>query len=347
MIAHRPALGTCFWELTARCSNQCLHCRVGEDREELDGAELLDIASQLIALGVRRVVLTGGEPILHPAWVEIARRLSAGGVTVRLFTSGHGVDGPLLEAARAAGVTELAVSLDGPERVHDALRPPRDGSGRSSFAEALAAIERGLGTIAGVRVVTQVNGRNARHLDELHRLLAGLGVRQWQLQLCQLTGTAAGRADELLLGPGDLERIVGISRRAAREGTIAAPLHCTVGYGTEEESLRGGRAAWGGCPAGLRALGITARGRVKGCIALPDEFATADVRRRPLADIWHDDECFPYSRGWSPRMLAGACAGCPDGTVCRAGCPAVAYGLTGAIGANPSCLRLLRAAPAQ
>ncbi len=46
-----------------------------------------------------------------------------------------------------------------------------------------------------------------------------------------------------------------------------------------------------------------------------------------------------YARMWDPDVLDGRCAGCTLGRVCRAGCPAVAWGTTGTIGVNPWCLR--------
>ena len=92
-------------------------------------------------------------------------------------------------------------------------------------------------------------------------------------------------------------------------------------------------------------MALTSWGGVLGCTALPDEFVTATVRDRPLKEIWADDRCFPYSRGFDESLLAGLCARCALARVCRAGCPAVAYGATGAIGANPYCLRLVARAP--
>ncbi|MCZ7583973.1 MAG: SPASM domain-containing protein [Deltaproteobacteria bacterium] len=114
----------------------------------------------------------------------------------------------------------------------------------------------------------------------------------------------------------------------------------------EEPVLRkrelGGSPVWRGCEAGLRGIAVTPDGGVKGCTVLPDEFVTASLAERRLPDIWADDACFPYSRGWSADTLAGLCKPCAFAETCRAGCPAVAYAATGATGANPYCLRLVR-----
>jgi radical SAM protein with 4Fe4S-binding SPASM domain len=181
----------------------------------------------------------------------------------------------------------------------------------------------------------------------VYDLVKALSAPRWQIQLCQNHGSARDRSAELMCAPDALEEIVRVLRKAAAERIVLAPLHCTIGYMTEEEPvLRNretpGSPVWRGCGAGSRALSIAPDGRVKGCPALPDEFVTCSLEERSLAEIWGDDRLFPYARSWSPKLLAGACATCAFKETCRAGCPAVAYGATGSVGLNPFCLRLVR-----
>jgi len=162
-----------------------------------------------------------------------------------------------------------------------------------------------------------------------------------------MTGRAAAHRANLMCRPGDLEKIMRVLLRAAREKKVLAPLHCTVGYLTKEEPVlrpreTQGRPVWTGCEAGRRTLAITPAGGVKGCTTLPDEFVTASLPERSLADIWADDACFPYTRRWSPEVLGGDCAYCTFAHTCRAGCPATAYAAIGSIGVNPYCLRQVR-----
>ncbi len=345
-----PVPRRCFWELTRRCDHRCLHCRASAERAvagELSGDEALVVAEDLAELGVPRVVLTGGEPTLYPAWEEVARRLAGGEVEVRLFTGGYGLDRRLLDRALSAGVAGFTLSLDGPRAVHDRLRPTRGVLRGSSYDRAVNAIELLVAQDLAPRVVTAVSALNVDHLGPLYQTVRDLGVTRWQVNLCQLTGRAREHRDDLAPAPADLDKVVAVLTRAAREGVVVAPMHCTVGYMTAEEPvlrrpLSEKRLVWRGTPAGLHTMAITATGGVLGCTALPDEFATANVRQRRLADIWADDDCFPYSRGFSPDQLAGECVRCELAPICRAGCPAVAYGATGSVGANPYCLRVVR-----
>jgi radical SAM protein with 4Fe4S-binding SPASM domain len=329
---------------------RCRYCRTAAckpSQEELTAEEIMRVADQLIDLGAKAVVLTGGEPTQRDGWDAVAQRLARGGVRVRLFTSGFGFGADMLSRALRAGVTEFAVSLDGSRAIHDELRPYAGAGGRSSYEEAVKAIrlitERGCQS----RIVTAVSKVNASHLREIYKTVKDLGVSRWQVHLCQNQGRAQNRSSELMCALDDVEEIVKILLLAARERAVLAPLHCTIGYMTEEEPVlrnreSAGTPVWRGCGAGIASMAITAEGGVKGCAALPDDFITASLRDRSLEDIWRDDQLFPYSRCWSSRMLAGACAACAFKETCRAGCPAVAYGATGAIGLNPYCLRLIR-----
>ena len=340
----------CFWELTAACDHGCLHCRMraGEPSDdELSLDEALDVADQLARLGLRRVALTGGEPLVSPWWEAVASRLSSAGVVVRLFTGGALLDADTLARALRAGVTEFALSLDGPRRIHDRVRPLRRG-GPSSFEAVVAAVKRVSEEPVRLRLVTTVGRHNLPDLGEIYGLVRDLGVRRWQVQLCRFAGGARDQAAWLLPRPEDLEEIVQLLLRVARDGEVLAPMHCSIGYLTEEEAaLRRptsrSRLVWDGADAGLRTFSIDPTGGVRGCVCLPPEFTTASVRERSLASIWADDDCFPYARRWSPALLEGACAACLLGPRCRAGCPSVAYGATGSIGSNPYCLRLTRA----
>jgi radical SAM protein with 4Fe4S-binding SPASM domain len=332
----RPPPLDCWWELTRSCAGRCIHCRTSAGTPvegELSLHEARRVADELAALGVRLVVLTGGEPTRFDGWDEIAARLPR----VRLAVSS--LSATELARARAAGVAEFAISLDGPERVHEQLRPG------ARWASAIEAISRLARADLDVRVVTAVCALNEGTLDALYELVRDLGVRRWQVQLVQPLGRAAGHplARASLEAP---EAILRVLLRAAREGRVEAPLHCSVGYLVPEEAVlrgrSGGAPTWLGSRAGITGFAITAAGRITGCACLPDSFAVADVRSRSLADVWSDDACFPYTRQWDPDTLGGACAGCALASICRGGCLGVAYGATGTIGANPYCLRVTR-----
>lgn len=128
-------LRSCVWELTLACCFGCRYCGSAGGRaraDELSTAECLDTADQLAELGCRRVSLIGGEVFLRRDWAQIAGRLTGRGAAVAVITNGYLMSPEVLAQLREAGVESVAVSIDGPEDVHDAGRqagqlPPGHG----------------------------------------------------------------------------------------------------------------------------------------------------------------------------------------------------------------------------
>ena len=86
--------------------------------------EALGLCDQIADLGVRRVTLSGGEPLVRPDWPLIAEKLTRRGVRVTMISNGWLMSRARIEDARRAGVNLIAVSLDGLEPTHDAIRKP-------------------------------------------------------------------------------------------------------------------------------------------------------------------------------------------------------------------------------
>jgi cyclic pyranopterin phosphate synthase len=70
--------------ITDRCNFRCVYCRSGEN--DIPGAERLSfdeyerLVRILVGLGIRKVRVTGGEPLVRPGVAEFLGRLKALGV---------------------------------------------------------------------------------------------------------------------------------------------------------------------------------------------------------------------------------------------------------------------------
>ncbi|MGD9584974.1 MAG: GTP 3',8-cyclase MoaA [Lysobacterales bacterium] len=143
-----------------RCNFRCPYCMPAERfggaaaflprRDWLAPAAIEQLARAFVALGVRKLRLTGGEPLLRPELPEIIARLSAiDGVEDIALTSNGALLADQAAALRAAGLQRITVSLD-------ALDPAsfqRMSGGYGDVAGVLAGIEaaRAAG-FAGIKV---------------------------------------------------------------------------------------------------------------------------------------------------------------------------------------------------
>jgi MoaA/NifB/PqqE/SkfB family radical SAM enzyme len=98
--------------LTDGCNSRCVTCDIWRNPRRNMKMELVDeIAGACAELGVRWVLLSGGEAMQHPHWPEIARRFRDQGIYTMLLTNGLFVRKQAKDIA--ASVDELIVSLDG------------------------------------------------------------------------------------------------------------------------------------------------------------------------------------------------------------------------------------------
>jgi cyclic pyranopterin phosphate synthase len=106
--------------VTDRCNYKCVYCRTGEDGPQypdLAIGEYLRMIRLFVDLGITKVRLTGGEPLLRRGLVDLLRELSGlrtltgEPLDLALTTNGHLLDslaGPL----KAAGLNRVTVSMD-------------------------------------------------------------------------------------------------------------------------------------------------------------------------------------------------------------------------------------------
>src|SRR5262249_40184190 len=102
--------------LTDRCDLACIYCRPDkqdgylEDRLEVEAWKTMALG--LVRAGVRRVRLTGGEPLLHPAVVEVVSFLGTLGLDDLALTTNATRLERHAKPLRAAGLGRVNVSLD-------------------------------------------------------------------------------------------------------------------------------------------------------------------------------------------------------------------------------------------
>ncbi len=116
--------------ITDRCNYKCVYCRTGEDGPqypELAIEEYLRIIRLFVGLGITKVRLTGGEPLLRRGLIDLIRELARlqtiGGRTldVAVTTNGHLLDS-LARPLKAAGLSRVTVSMDAvDERVFEQI----------------------------------------------------------------------------------------------------------------------------------------------------------------------------------------------------------------------------------
>jgi cyclic pyranopterin phosphate synthase len=159
--------------VTDRCNLRCTYCLPEDaefpfgDRAFLSAGELEEIVGALVRLGIRRVRLTGGEPLVRRDILEIARRIKAlpGVENLALSTNGTELE-RLAPALKEAGVDRVNISLDSldPEVFREITRR---GDLQQVWRGVEAALEAGLHPVKLNTVLLQDNEADVERLAAL------------------------------------------------------------------------------------------------------------------------------------------------------------------------------------
>jgi cyclic pyranopterin phosphate synthase len=109
--------------ITDRCNYKCIYCRTGNDGAkfpELETGEYLRLIRLFVSLGITKVRLTGGEPLLRRGLLDLVRELSTlrtlngEKLDLALTTNGHLLE-DLAQPLKDAGLSRITVSMDAVE----------------------------------------------------------------------------------------------------------------------------------------------------------------------------------------------------------------------------------------
>ncbi len=178
--AAEPSLRYLELQITWRCNLKCQHCYQNNPRSiDLPLSQLRIVLENFNHLQGLRLLVSGGEPMLHPEFWQCQEELPRFALRTILITNGTLIT---RENASRLRFHEVQVSLDGLETAHDAMR------GKGTFARVLASIETLKEIGVEVSVATMVTALNQKDFPELQKLLRQLEVKQWNVDVPVISG---------------------------------------------------------------------------------------------------------------------------------------------------------------
>ncbi len=137
--------------ITDRCNYKCVYCRTGIEGAlygDLPFEDYLRMARVLVGMGVTKIRLTGGEPLLRKGVVEFVRELAQlrvpngheESLDIALTTNGH-LLAEMAQPLKNAGLNRVTVSMDAvdPDRF---ARITRVGNGYDHVLSGIRAARR-------------------------------------------------------------------------------------------------------------------------------------------------------------------------------------------------------------
>ncbi len=170
-----PSLRYLELQLTDRCNLRCKHCYIGNGSgREIGVAQVASVLREFEEMQGLRVLLTGGEPLLHSRFDEINEMLPDLYLRKVLFTNGTLLN---RETLRRLKVHEIQVSVDGMRHAHERLR------GAGTWETALNALRSAMDAGFSASVSTMVTSWNLQDFDAMEELFRSLGVKEWTVDV--------------------------------------------------------------------------------------------------------------------------------------------------------------------
>ncbi|MEW5913685.1 MAG: radical SAM protein [Thermodesulfobacteriota bacterium] len=268
-----PSLRYLELQITWRCNLACGHCYLGPAQAvDLPLERIADLAREFEVMGGLRLMLSGGEPLLHPRWSEVNAALAALPLRRVLLTNGLLLRGPTLEELHCE---EVQISLDGTQAGHDRLRGP------GSFVRALAAAQAVRDSGRDLSIATMVHAGNLDQFEALEEIVRGLAAIEWGIDAPSRSGRLADNP-ELAVSPAQAAQAMGHAFGGAFHGGgegMACGLHlCTVaadglvaqcGFYLDQPLGRAEEGLWT-CWQRRRLLALTELTACAQCAALDD-----------------------------------------------------------------------------
>lgn len=322
------------WNITRRCNLNCIHCYSDSTAQVYPGELTLEqcnaVIDDLAEFKVPAVLLSGGEPLIHPHFFDLASRAVQKGLRLTLSTNGTLIDLSTAKKIKELGFSYVGISLDGIGDTHDYFRGKK-----GAFQKTIEAFRncKAVGQKVGLRLTLTRNT-----VDDLERILDFIEFENID-RVCFYHLVYSGRGANLVSVPpartrAAIDRIIDRTMQWNQNGktrevlTVDQPADNAFLYLRllREQSPRAKEVydllKWNGGGANSSGVGIgniDTQGNVH-----PDQFwqsvTLGNVKETPFSKIWTRTD-HPILNGLRNRrpLLKGRCGICRFQEICGGG----------------------------
>jgi AdoMet-dependent heme synthase len=334
-----------IWECTQACDLACVHCRASAQSErnpqELTTEQGYRLLDEIRSFGEPLMVFTGGDPLKRPDLYDLIRYAVKIGLRTNVTPSATLLLTPeAIDGFKAAGVSRMAISLDGPDaQSHDDFRGVP-----GTFDRAMLALRHARDIGLDTQFQTTVTKRNMHRLPEMAEIAKEVRTKMWSLFFLIVTGRALENDD---LAAAEYEKVFEfmyeLSKTAAFGIKTTEAMHyrryvaqrIKAEHGvTENENAKG--VAWrtAGVSDGKGFVFVSHQGEIFPSGFLP--VSGGNVLRNSLTDVYRNSHLFRTLRDTTQRE--GKCGICEYQKVCG-GSRSRAYAFTGDfLAEDPRCV---------
>ena len=313
-----------FWESTLRCNVHCLHCgsdcSSSEVTPDMPAEDFLNVLDKSVTPHVDPhkvlIIISGGEPLMRTDLAEVGKALYQRGYPWGMVTNGLALTEKRFKELMQSGLRSMAISFDGMKDNHNWMRQHPlafDGATRAIKLAAQYGVQHSSKVQDGSTlnnteqaqsakrlvwdVVTCVNQRTIKQLDEMREYLWSIGVRNWRLITIDPMGRAAENP-ELMLSPEQHRYVLDYIREKRKEG-LHISYSCEGFMPDYEGEIRDYLFH---CMAGISVASILIDGSISACTSIRGKYYQGNIYHDDFWDVW-ENRFEPYrNRKWMKQL---------------------------------------------
>lgn len=170
-----PSIRYLELQITDKCNLKCKHCYIGKpSNHELPLILIEKVLDDFQQMQGLRVMITGGEPLLHSEFEAINELLKKYALRKVLFTNGLLLNKKIL---KKLNVDEIQFSIDGMKYGHEVLR------GKGTFERVISKLKLAKEVGFTVSVATVIHRENLHEFEEMDTYFRKIGVKDWTVDV--------------------------------------------------------------------------------------------------------------------------------------------------------------------
>lgn len=164
---------TIFWSVISRCNNSCEYCYAAKNFRRLPTKKVFEIINLLCQLNIKRVVVSGGEPLLHPEIDKIIKTLHKKNIEICLDTNADFFD---KHKKIIKYISFIGLPIDFPSN-RMSFRNRNNLKNVLSALEYLSKIKKP----PKIRIGTVVTKVNHQYLPQIYNLIKDYPIDLWKI----------------------------------------------------------------------------------------------------------------------------------------------------------------------
>jgi len=322
-----------YFYLTEGCNLACRHCWLSP-KFDVNGSKYATLPVELFKtiiheakpLGLSRIKLTGGEPLLHPQFLKLLKIVRNENLKLTIETNGVLCTPKIATEIAKVQKRHVSVSIDGVDAsTHEWVRGVR-----GCFKKALQAVHNLTNVNTPPQIIMSIMRCNADQVDEMVRTAERLGASSVKFNIVQPTarGEVLHKTNDTL----NISELIKLGKHVEMELAPTTKLKLIFSYPPAFRPLSSIASTNGCSTCGiLGILGVIPSGHYALCGIGEhlQDLVFGKAGEDKLEEVWRKNPKLKELREGLPDKLNGVCKRCLMKHICLGSCVAQNYYNTG------------------